>query len=55
MVTRLLKRGVIVRGLTSYGYPGHIRVSVGLPRENEKFMQALDGVLAEFRNGKGRF
>jgi histidinol-phosphate aminotransferase len=50
MVTRLLRQGVIVRGLTSYGYPGHIRVNVGLPDENEKFVQALDEVLAEFQN-----
>jgi histidinol-phosphate aminotransferase len=49
MVTRLLRQGVIVRGLTSYGYPMHIRVNVGLPEENEKFIQALDEVLAEFR------
>ena len=46
LVTELLKRGVIVRGLTSYGYPRHIRVNVGLRSENEKFVQALDEVLA---------
>ena len=47
IVTRLLKQGVIVRGLTSYGYPEHIRVNVGLPEENEKFIKALDVVLKE--------
>ena len=45
IVDRLLKQGVIVRGLTSYGYPEHIRVNVGLPAENEKFIQALDAVV----------
>ena len=51
MVNRLLERGVIVRGLTSYGYPGHIRVNVGLPAENERFIQALDEVMAEAGTG----
>ena len=46
IVSRMLACGVIVRGLTSYGYPDHVRVTVGLPAENEKFFQALDDVLA---------
>ena len=50
IVTRLLERGVIVRGLTSYGYPEHIRVNAGLPEENQKFVEALDVVLAEIGN-----
>ena len=41
----LLKRGVIVRHLASFGLPGHIRVSVGKPEENEFFIRALSGVL----------
>ena len=41
----LLRKGVIVRSMTSYGYPRYIRVSVGLPDENRRFVDALDDVL----------
>lgn len=43
----LLDRGVIVRPLDSYGYPDAIRVSVGRPEENRRFVEALREVLAE--------
>lgn len=42
---KLLRKGVIVRSMTSYGYPCYIRVSVGLPDENRRFIDALDDVL----------
>lgn len=38
---RLLKQGMIVRPLDSYGMPGWIRVSVGLVRENQRFLDLL--------------
>lgn len=41
----LLELGVIVRPLGSYGLPDHIRVNVGLARENERFISALAHVL----------
>jgi len=41
----LLARGVIVRPLASYGYPRHLRVSVGRPEENRRFLDALRAVL----------
>lgn len=41
---RLLRRGVIVRSMRAYGYPHCIRVSVGLPDENRRFLQSLDAV-----------
>ena len=41
----LLDRGVIVRPLASYGYPEHLRVSVGRPEENARFVEALRQVL----------
>ena len=41
----LLREGVVVRSLTSYGYPGHIRVTAGTPAENAKFLGALKKVL----------
>jgi histidinol-phosphate aminotransferase len=42
---KLLREGVIVRSMTSYGYPDHIRVNVGLPEENIRFITALEKVL----------
>jgi len=41
----LLDRGVIVRPLASYGLPEWIRVSVGRPEENRRFIEALRQVL----------
>ena len=43
----LLKRGVIVRPIVGYELPKHIRVTIGLPQENERFLAALNEVLAE--------
>ena len=42
----LLKEGVIVRPIGGYGMPRHIRVSIGLQNENEKFLEALRRVLS---------
>ncbi|MGH8753759.1 MAG: histidinol-phosphate transaminase [Burkholderiales bacterium] len=40
----LLRRGVIVRPIADYGMPEWLRVSIGLPDENEKFLQALQNL-----------
>jgi len=37
----LLQQGVIVRPVTNYGLPKHIRVSIGLETENQRFLDAL--------------
>ena len=42
---QMLTEGVIVRSMRSYGYPNYIRISVGLPPENERFVAALGRVL----------
>lgn len=42
----LLKKGVIVRPVGNYGLPQWLRVSIGLPHENEVFLKALRSVLA---------
>jgi len=42
----LLRRGVIVRPMTGYGFPRHVRISVGLPDENRKLMAALEAMRA---------
>jgi histidinol-phosphate aminotransferase len=39
--TRLLREGVIVRPLAGFGMPDHVRISVGLPEENELLIKAL--------------
>ena len=41
----LLREGVIVRPIAGYGLPEHLRVTVGLPEENARFVAALDRVL----------
>ncbi len=42
---RLLKQGVIVRPVASYGLPEHLRVTIGLPAENARFLEALSRAL----------
>jgi histidinol-phosphate aminotransferase len=42
----LLREGVIVRPIAGYGMPNHLRVSIGLPSENSRFLEALSKVLA---------
>ncbi len=42
----LLRNGVIVRPVAHYGLPGYLRVSVGLPEENQRFLKALEQVLS---------
>jgi histidinol-phosphate aminotransferase len=37
----LLRQGVIVRPVAGYGMPDHLRVTVGLAAENERFLAAL--------------
>ena len=43
---RLLKMGVIVRPIASYGMPQHLRVTIGLESENARFLAALERALA---------
>jgi histidinol-phosphate aminotransferase len=43
----LARRGTIVREGTALGAPGHLRVTYGTRPENERFLAALDGALAE--------
>ncbi len=42
---KMLAEGVIVRSMRSYGFPNFIRISVGLPQENQRFVTALAKVL----------
>ena len=45
----LLKEGVIVRPMTSFGMENSLRVTVGTPEENRRFVKALKKVLAGAR------
>ncbi|HPD61316.1 MAG TPA: histidinol-phosphate transaminase, partial [Thermodesulfobacteriota bacterium] len=51
----LLRMGVIVRPLTSFGFPEHIRISIGTSEENKRFIDTLKKALSiinECKNGK---
>jgi histidinol-phosphate aminotransferase len=47
MYEALLRRGVIVRPVAGYGLPQWLRVTIGLPDENEKFIAALRQAMRE--------
>ena len=48
IVQYLLKKGIIVRRMKSYDLPEWIRVSVGTPEQNERFLEVLKEALAKF-------
>ena len=43
----LLRHGVIVRPMVGYGFPTHLRISIGTPQENERCLAALKAVLGK--------
>jgi len=42
---KLLRQGVIVRPIAGYGMPEHLRVTIGTPKENTRFLAALEAAL----------
>ncbi|MDO7653126.1 MAG: aminotransferase class I/II-fold pyridoxal phosphate-dependent enzyme, partial [Porticoccus sp.] len=38
---KLLEQGVIVRPISLYDMPNHLRISIGLPEENQRFLDVL--------------
>jgi histidinol-phosphate aminotransferase len=38
---RLLDEGIIVRPMAGFGLPDHIRVTVGTPEQNSRFLRAM--------------
>jgi histidinol-phosphate aminotransferase len=42
---RLLQEGIIVRPLANYGMPDYLRVSIGTPTQNERFIRTLQALL----------
>lgn len=45
LIEALLKRGIMVRPTARNGYPGGVRVTVGLPEENRAFIAALEDII----------
>ena len=43
----LLREGVIVRPVAGYGFPAHVRISIGTPEENLRVIEALATVLGK--------
>ncbi|MDP2832515.1 MAG: histidinol-phosphate transaminase [Pseudomonadota bacterium] len=43
----LLRKGVIVRPVANYGLPTFLRVSIGLPEQNARFLAALAEILEQ--------
>ena len=41
----MLRQGVIIRPMSAYGFPHHIRITVGLPHENRRCLAALERAL----------
>lgn len=48
----MLKEGVIIRSMVSYGYPQYIRVNVGRREENERFLAAFKKVMDKLAQDK---
>jgi len=42
----LLREGIIVRPVHNYDLPNHLRITIGLPNQNARLLQALKKVLA---------
>jgi histidinol-phosphate aminotransferase len=43
---RLLRLGVIVRPIASYGMPDYLRVTIGLESENTRFLESLEQAIS---------
>ncbi|MCX5726742.1 MAG: aminotransferase class I/II-fold pyridoxal phosphate-dependent enzyme, partial [Candidatus Saganbacteria bacterium] len=41
----MMRQGIIIRPLSSFGMPEAIRVTVGTPEQNKRFIEALKKVL----------
>ncbi len=48
----LMRRGLIVRPADGWGYPTHIRVTVGTPQQNETCLRVLAETLPSLRHAK---
>jgi histidinol-phosphate aminotransferase len=48
LYNRMLREGVIIRSMASFGLPDYIRINVGLPEENERFLRTLRDAMEEY-------
>jgi histidinol-phosphate aminotransferase len=46
-VEQMMRNGVILRGLKSFGLPNCVRVTVGTQEENEYFIKQLNSIINE--------
>jgi histidinol-phosphate aminotransferase len=46
----LQRRGIITREIKNYGYPNALRVTIGTPQQNKRFVKALGAVLKEIQS-----
>ncbi len=44
---RLIREGIIVRPIANYGFPKHVRVTLGLPGQNDRFLAAAKHALGK--------
>ena len=44
---KMLSQGVIIRPMAAYGLPNFIRITIGLPAENQRLVKAMAAALAE--------
>ena len=45
VVEALLRKGIIVRGMDGYNLPDFIRLTIGIEKENRRFIEELDEIL----------
>ena len=50
----LLRQGIIVRPVANYGLPSFLRVTVGLPAENARFLAALESAISKWPSAESR-
>ncbi len=43
----MLRKGVIIRAMGAYGFPSCIRITIGTPEENQRFLSAFSQVLGK--------
>ena len=44
-ISNLMKKGVIVRDMNAWGLQDYIRVTIGTPAENKRFLKVLKEIL----------
>jgi len=50
----MLGKGVIIRAMAAYGFPTYIRITIGTPEENQRFLSAFSQVLESIPVKGGR-